>query len=94
MEDDERNDPFETGGEERQPGSPLAMVGVGVGAASLPSLGELVASLTPDADAAYLIAVRQKEGLDVATVMDALGRSSALPVTLAAHGARSAPGRV
>ncbi|WP_102960838.1 CheR family methyltransferase [Mangrovicella endophytica] len=68
--------------------APLGVVGIGVCAASFPSLVELFSSTLPEGDAAYLIAVRQKDGLDVGAVVEALGRDSRLPVKLAANGDR------
>ena len=73
---------------------PLAVVGVGVCAASFRSLVELFASLKPGAGAAFLVAVRQKEGLDVGTVMEALGRESSFPAKLAVDGERLLPDHV
>jgi len=94
MADDERQTPAPAGSDEDTATTPLAIVGVGVGAASFRSLQELFAHLTEDAGVAFLIAVRQRDGLDVATVVAALGRVSALPVGIAADGERIEPGRV
>lgn len=58
----------------------MAVVGVGVCAASIQSIGDLFAGLGPDVGAAYVIAVRQQEGLAVSTVLDLLKKQSALPV--------------
>lgn len=59
----------------------VAVVGIGVCAVSLRSLEFVLTNVDPQLGAAYLIAVRQEEGLDVATVLDVLGRS-ALPVKI------------
>ncbi len=64
----------------------MAVVGVGVGATSLRSLEQLFAGLTATIGAAYLIAVRQDEGLDVDTVVVALEHQSPFGVTVAADG--------
>nr|WP_229362379.1 CheR family methyltransferase [Sphingomonas sp. PL-96] len=63
-------------------------------AASLRSLETLFAGIGPTLGAAYLIAVRQQEGLDVATVLDVLGRQSPLPVSVAADGERIEPNHI
>lgn len=52
--------------------TPLAVVGLGVCARSLPTFRTIFEELTKPMGAAFLVAVRQNEGLDVATVMDAL----------------------
>jgi two-component system CheB/CheR fusion protein len=73
---------------------PSAIVGIGVCAASLGSLVALLATAALAADAAYLVAVRQREGLDVATVVDRLRELSPLPVAIAADGERLEPNRI
>jgi len=74
-----------TAGDERAHTDP-AVVGIGVCAASFRSLTELFEGLGPQTGAVFLIAVRQKEGLDVGRVVEALGSGSRLPVKLAADG--------
>lgn len=71
-----------------------AIVGVGVCSGSFRSLEELFASLPNDLDAAYVIAVRQQEGLSVDTVVEALSRQSQLAVTVAKDGERLEPNHV
>lgn len=65
---------------------PLAVVGIGVCAESLGSLEELFAELNPAIGAAYLVAVRQLEGLSVETVVEVLAAQSSLRLKIAAHG--------
>nr|WP_184091191.1 CheR family methyltransferase [Sphingomonas xinjiangensis] len=64
----------------------MPVVGVGVCAASLGSLDELFAGVGAGNGGAWLIAVRQKEGLSVDTVLDLLRRKSSLPVKIASSG--------
>ncbi|WP_260596629.1 CheR family methyltransferase [Sphingomonas endolithica] len=66
----------------------IPVVGIGVCIRSLRSLETLFAGIEADVGAAYLIAVRQQEGLDVGTVVDVLSRQSRLPVTIGAGGER------
>jgi two-component system, chemotaxis family, CheB/CheR fusion protein len=65
---------------------PLVVVGVGVCAASVRSLGRMFADLAPGIGAAYLVAVRQLEGLDVGSVLALLSDRSPLPVKIAEDG--------
>jgi two-component system CheB/CheR fusion protein len=65
---------------------PAAVVGVGVAAGSLRSLEALFAALGPDLGAAYLVAVRQEEGLGIDAVVEVLSRVSPFGVKLAANG--------
>ena len=65
---------------------PTVIVGIGVCAASLRSVQALFADIGPGLGAAYLIAVRQEEGLSVDTVVDVLKRGAPLPVKVAADG--------
>src|SRR4051794_14272181 len=69
------------------PSPPVPVVGVGVGAVSLESLAALFQGFEPDLGAAYLVAVRQADGVTVATVAEKLRGASALPVVAAADGA-------
>jgi len=94
MADDERQVPATADTDDGTAATPLAIVGVGVCAASFRSLEELFAHLTEDADVAFLVAVKQKEGLDVGSVMAALGRASAYPASIAVDGERIEPRRV
>ena len=64
---------------QQQHADPLAIVGVGVCAASLESLLTLFRSLD-GIGAAYVVAVRQQDGLTVDTVLDALTAQTSLPV--------------
>ena len=74
--------------EEEYDGDGLPIVGIGVGAGSLPSLETLFRGIPADLGAAYVIAVRQLEGLDVKTAVDVLTRASSLPVTIGRDGER------
>lgn len=71
-----------------------AIVGVGVCSESLRSLEKLFASLGGDLNAAYVVAVRQQEGLSVEAVTEALSRQSPLAVTVAKHGEKLEPNRI
>ncbi len=90
-DNDRQTNPSPRRSKVKERGSSMAVVGVGVSAASLRSLEQLFATLRPDIGAAYIIAVRQQEGLDVATVVEALRRQSPLPVKIAADGERLEP---
>ncbi len=72
----------------------MSVVGVGVSAASLRSLEAMFAATASGLDAAYLIAVRQQEGLEVGTVVDALRRQSPLPVKIGEDGERIEPNHI
>ncbi len=73
---------------------PLAVVGIGVCTASIRSLEQLIAGLSEDLGAAFVIAVRQQDGLRVDTVVEALRVQTRLPVAIAANGERLEPGHV
>ena len=62
------------------------IVGVGVGIVSLRSLEALFAGIGPAQGAAFLVAVRQQDGLDVGAVLDLLSRQSPLPVGIGRDG--------
>src|SRR3712207_6273124 len=81
-------------GRKVQPDKPLAVVGIGVCSDSLHSLEVLFASLGPDLGAAYVIAVRQLEGLSVETVVKSLSRRGTLPVKVAEDGETLEPNRI
>lgn len=66
----------------------MPVVGIGVCAASLGSLETIFASIDPAIGAAYLVAVRQQEGLDVGTVFDVLTGLASLPVSIGKDGER------
>jgi two-component system CheB/CheR fusion protein len=66
---------------------PLAVVGIGVCAASLNSLLTLVGALD-GIGASYVVAVRQQDGLNVDTVVKALSEHTKLPVKTAVDGER------
>lgn len=72
----------------------MPVVGVGVCAASLRSLETLFTGIEPSLGAAYLIAVRQQEGLDVGTVVQALTRVSPLPVSIGRDGEAIEPNHI
>ena len=73
---------------------PVAVVGIGVCLASLQSLRDLFAALSEDFGAAYVIAVRQQDGLSSDTVAEALRDQSSVQVTVARNGERIQPGHV
>jgi two-component system, chemotaxis family, CheB/CheR fusion protein len=73
---------------------PLAIVGIGVGASSLRALKEIVSRFDPSLGAAYVIAVRQQDGLTVDTVVAAVKSQTALPVQAAKDGDKLEPGKV
>ncbi len=72
----------------------LGVVGVGVCAASLRSLEALFAGLGPSINAAYIVAVRQEEGLAVGTVIEVLKRQSSLVVRIGEDGQRLEPNHI
>ena len=76
------------------PAEPLAVVGIGVCTASLRSLQQLIAGLDENLGAAFMIAVRQQDGLRVDTVVEALRGQTRLPVGIAANGEKLEPGHV
>src|SRR4051794_15417086 len=78
----------------RKPTAPVAIVGIGVCMASLASLEQLVANLEKDLDAAFVIAVRQQEGLTVGEVIQALSRRTKMPVKIAADGEKLASNHI
>ncbi|MBV9841342.1 MAG: PAS domain-containing protein [Sphingomonadaceae bacterium] len=82
------------GEEERSRDAIMPVVGIGVCAASLRSLETLFTGVAPNLGAAYLIAVRQQEGLDVATVVEMLTRQSALPVSIGEDGEPIEPNHI
>ena len=67
------------------PTEPLAVVGIGVCAASFRALLAMF-SLITDGLAAYVVAVRQQDGLAVETVVDALKAQTKQPVKKAENG--------
>jgi two-component system CheB/CheR fusion protein len=69
-----------------KPVVPAAVVGVGVCLASQASLELLFAHFPPRLGAAYLIAVRQQDGLSVDTVVEALRRQGRMPVSIPGDG--------
>jgi len=82
---------------EGEPGlskQPSGIVGIGVCAASLRSLATIFSSLGPGANAAYVIAVRQEEGLTVDAVLELLHAHSPLPAKLGENGERLRPGQI
>ena len=75
------------------PAEPLAVVGIGVCAASLKSLLTLFNGLD-GLGAAYVVAVRQQDGLTVDTVVDALSNATKLPVRKAKDGEALEPATI
>ena len=76
---------------QKRVGKPLAVVGIGVCAASLEALLTLFRDLD-GLGAAYVVAVRQQDGLTVDTVLDALCGVTKLPVRRGKDGERLEPG--
>jgi two-component system CheB/CheR fusion protein len=71
---------------------PAAVVGIGVCAASLRSLCDLFDNLDDDLGAAYVVGVRQQDGLTVKSVIKALGGQTQLVIKAAADGEKLEPG--
>ncbi len=79
----------------QSPGSePLAVVGIGVCAASLHSLLTLFGQITDDLGAAYVIAVRQQDALSPAALMEKLSPHVSLPLEIAKDGDRLVAGTI
>jgi len=73
---------------------PLAVVGVGVCAASFRALLAMFSGITDGLGAAYVIAVRQQDGLSVDTVVEALQAQTKQPVKKAENGERLQSGHI
>lgn len=73
---------------------PLVVVGIGVCSASLRSLEQLFVGLGHDLDAAFMIAVRQQDGLSSGTVVETLAKQTSLPVKLARNKERIEAGHI
>ena len=79
----------------RQPSDEVsAVVGVGVCAASFRALLALFAGMDDGPEVAYVIAVRQQDGLSVDTVVEALKSQSRRSITKAKTGDRLQAGHV
>lgn len=76
------------------PRTSIPLVGIGVCARSLQSLEQIFRDIGEQTGAAYLVAVRQQEGLDVSTVLDVLRRQSPLPVFISADKQRIEPNKI
>ncbi|MCQ8239564.1 CheR family methyltransferase [Rhizosaccharibacter radicis] len=72
----------------------LPVVGVGVSARSIHSMEALFAGIGPSLDAAYVIAVRQQDGMNVQSVVEALQRQSPVPVTIGQDGEPIRPNHI
>ena len=72
----------------------IPVVGIGAGAASFRSLEQLFAQLTPGLGAAFVIAIRQQDGLPIDNVIDAIARHSGMPVAVAVDGETLRPDHV
>lgn len=83
MTGEDEKDRIEAETSESQSQASVPVIGIGVCAASLRSLEELVASLSPDLGAAYIVVVRQQDGLEVEAVVAALKGQTMLPIKLA-----------
>lgn len=73
---------------------PLAVVGIGVCAASFRALLALFAGMTDGLGVAYVVAVRQQDGLSVDTVVEALTEQTSQQVKEAEDGERLQPGHI
>lgn len=73
---------------------PEAVVGIGVCLASLSSIEQLFERLGDDLGAAYIIAVRQQDGLSSSALVEALGRKTRLPAAIARNGEKVEAGRI
>jgi two-component system CheB/CheR fusion protein len=69
-----------------QPTEPLAVVGIGVCAASVSSLLALFSGMIDGLGASYVVGVRQQDGLAVDSVIEALGGHTKMPVKRAEDG--------
>ena len=76
------------------PAEPLAVVGIGVCAASFRALLALFAGMSTELGAAYVVAVRQQDGLSVDTVVDELSAQTKQPVKKAQDRDRLLPGHI
>ena len=75
-----------TRSERGQASPPLSVVGIGVCLASLRDLQSLFAALSIDLPAAYVVAIRQQDGLTATTVVEAISSQAQMPVRLARLG--------
>ncbi|GAO40956.1 putative two-component hybrid sensor and regulator [Sphingomonas changbaiensis NBRC 104936] len=91
--DEVRERPARRRGQDK-PTQPLAVIGIGVCAASLRSLEQLFASLDDQLDAAYVVAVGQQNGVSVDSIMKALSGQTDLPLKIAANGEKLEPGHI
>ncbi|MBV9881836.1 MAG: PAS domain-containing protein [Sphingomonadaceae bacterium] len=73
---------------------PVAVVGIGLCAASLNGLETLFAALDDELGVAYVIAIRQQDGVGVEQVIRSLSRGGRHPVKIAENGERLEPGHV
>ncbi|MFL6760945.1 MAG: CheR family methyltransferase [Sphingomicrobium sp.] len=73
---------------------PLCVIGIGVCAASLRALVTIFADMHDGLDAAYVVAVRQQDGLSVDAVVEALEEQTLDRVKKAENGERLQPGRI
>lgn len=73
---------------------PLAVVGIGVCAASFRALLALFSGMDDGLGAAYVVAVRQQDGLSVDTVVEALEAQTPQNVKKAENGERLQPGHI
>ena len=79
---------------EAKTAEPTAVIGIGVCSASIRSLEDLFTSLPQDLGAAYVIAVRQQDGVTVQDIAAALGHRTRMPVTIAVNGEKLEPGHI
>jgi two-component system CheB/CheR fusion protein len=70
----------------QSPAEPVAVVGIGVCLASLDSIERLFDGIGQKSGAAFVVAVRQQDGLSSKTVAQALAKHTKLPVKIAANG--------
>ncbi len=72
----------------------VAVVGVALAAHAMDSLQRLFAAAAPNLGVAWVVTPRQAEAIDIAQMVEALGRVSALPVAMASDGVRPQPDHI
>lgn len=72
----------------------VPIVGIGVCAASLGSLGTLFRGLATDLGAAYVVAVRQQDGVPIEAIVETLNGVTAMPVMVPGNGAELLPDQI
>lgn len=94
VSDQEKNEEAAARASGDRPGASVPVVGIGVSAESLRSLEELAASLDTTLGVAYIVIVRQSDGLEVNAVVQALRGQTRLPIKLARDQEKLAPDHI